>query len=211
MPPPPYDYSPRRHRYQTPDGRTLHRREVKGAVDKLIREIKAKAKTYGERVEAGTLTPAEFELEMRALLKAGHIIAASVGRGGRVRMTQSDWGWVGAKIKWQFGYLRKFTDKVIKGRIDKPVTSTRAQKYASSIYITFYQTIARDHQKDPNIKRARRILNAKESCPECVELAAQGWTPVDELPLLGEATSCGDFCKCRIEFEDEQGGTANAD
>ena len=205
MPPPPHDYLPGKHQFRdAATGRLVRRREVKQEIDKLIRHIKEKAKTYAEQVDSGQITPAEFEIEMRELLKSGHIIAASVGRGGRERMNQSDWGWVGSKIKWQYGYLRKFTDKVIKGKVKSPVTPARAQKYASSIYISFYQTVARDNQESGSKDKVlvKRVLNAKESCPDCRHYAAKGYIPVSEQPLLGEL-SCGDFCRCDLVFKNE--------
>src|SRR3954467_2552266 len=118
-------------------GRTVSRAKVRSLIDDLTTTVQKDAKTIATKFESGGINLAEFELQMRELLKSGHIIAASIGRGGRLRMTQADWGRVGAKLKWQYGYLSKFARKIERGSISKILTANRAQAYASALHITF--------------------------------------------------------------------------
>lgn len=198
----PYDYNRQKRRFVDASGRTIPLREVRAQIDKLTAFVQQEARALAAQFEAGRITLAEFELGMRELLKSGHIIAASVGRGGRKRLTQADWGRVGAKVKWQYEFLAKFTRKIGQGKISKILTANRAQKYASALRITFYQTFGIEREGDPDTPRVRRILNAQESCEECVAYADMGFIPVDEMPELGEL-ECGDFCKCDLEFEND--------
>src|SRR4051794_18174699 len=108
----PHDYDPKARRFVKPDGRVISREKVRGLIDALTETVQKDAKSIASKFERGDITLAQFEIEMRSLLKSGHIIAASIGRGGRARLTQADWGRVGYKIKWQYGYLSKFARKI---------------------------------------------------------------------------------------------------
>src|SRR5688572_1895956 len=111
---PPHDYSTKQKKF-VGVSRLAVRHEINKLTDFVAREAARIAKGY----QAGNLTLLEFETEMRVLLKSAHIVAASVGRGGRSRMLQQDWGRVGAKIKWQNGYLTKFARKIGRGSISE--------------------------------------------------------------------------------------------
>ena len=195
----PHDYDPQRKRF-VKNGETTDPKEVRALIDKLTETVKKDAKRIAKRYETNKITLAQFKKEMQDLLRSGHIVAASVGKGGRERMTQRDWGKVGAKIKWQYGYLDKFVKKIEQGRISKILTANRAQAYASALHITYYQSNATENKPDKPL--VRRVLNAKESCDGCSQYAAMGWIPVDEMPELGEL-ECGDFCKCDLVFRDD--------
>lgn len=201
----PHDYDPQRKRF-VKDGQTIDPKEVRALIDKLTETVQKDAKRIAKRYETNKITLAQFKKEMQLLLRSGHIVAASVGKGGRDRMTQADWGKVGAKIKWQYGYLDKFAKKIESGRISKIHTANRAQSYASALHVTFYESFATENAKVDKGKDeplVRRVLNAKESCAGCSKYAAKGWIPVAEMPLLGEL-ECGDFCKCDLEFKDDE-------
>lgn len=207
----PHDYDPKSRKFVNRDtGRTVSRAKVRSLIDDLTATVQKDAKTIATKFESGGINLAEFEIAMRDLLKSGHIIAASIGRGGRLRMTQADWGRVGAKLKWQYGYLSKFARKIERGSISKILTANRAQAYASALHITFYQSFAVEGEQADERPKVRRILNAKESCDDCVHYASLGFISVDAMPELG-SLSCGDFCKCDLEFEDDvQAGNDNS-
>lgn len=188
-------------------GELVSRAAVRAEIDKLTDFVKREAKTLSENLESGAISLTDWHLAMRELLKSAHIIAASVGRGGFARMTQKDWGVVGAKIKWQYGFLQKTARSIEKGKILKALVPGRAQKYAAALHISFYRAFGEAQAEGRAITGekpllVKREINSKEGCAECLEYAAMGFIPVDEQPLLGEL-SCGDFCKCDLVFEGE--------
>lgn len=188
-------------------GELVSRAAVRAEIDKLTDFVKREAKTLSENLESGAIGLTDWHLAMRELLKSAHIIAASVGRGGIARMTQKDWGIVGAKIKWQYGFLQKTAISIEKGKILKALVPGRAQKYASALHITFYRAFGEAQAEGREVTGeqpilVKRELNAKESCDDCIEYAGMGFIPVDEMPSLGEL-ECGDFCKCDLVFENE--------
>jgi hypothetical protein len=198
----PHDYDVRAKRF-IKGSRVLTRAEVRYQIDRLTEHVGRKAKRVAARYAEGKINVPEFELEMRDILKAGHIVAAAIGKGGRTNMTVSDWGAVGARVKKEYQYLAKFSRKIRMGKISKILTTGRAQKYASAIRITFYRAFGKEQSDEKKQKRVKRVLNAQESCDECVEYAAMGYIPLDEMPLLGEL-ECGPFCKCDLVFEEDE-------
>jgi len=205
----PYDYDKRKRRYKSPDGSYVTREELRALIDKLTAFVTKRTASIARKFDAGDITAAEFNTLMREVLKAGHIVSASVGRGGRAMMDSADWARVGRKIKWQYGYLDKFSAKLAKGTLKTANTVSRAKAYASSIYVSYADSLhiatteAIDGEKTTGIL-ARLVQNSQEGCAECEADASEGWVPVEEMGEIGTRI-CGDYCKCDIEFSDLDG------
>lgn len=189
----------------------MSRKEIRAIIDKLTDYVTKRTKTLGAKVDAGEITTAAFNVEMRELLKSAHIIAASVGKGGRQQMTFSDWGKVGRKLNWQYKYLDRFTKKLERKVLSKANTVNRARTYVNAVYISYAQMFQEsqmvslepsgDQTKDENIL-VRLITNSDEGCPECAADEAEGWMKPEDMQELGTRI-CGDFCRCTLEFGDE--------
>jgi hypothetical protein len=208
----PDDFDVRSHHYFTESGRRRTRAEVRGFIDQLTDKVKRQAKRLAVMAHNGTITQAEFEASMRTLLRSGHVIAASVGRGGRVRMTAKDWGRVGAKIKWQYKFLAKFARKIGTDAISGAASSNRVQLYADALHISYYRAFYSEMAESPKDKpigkdgkelMVKLMQNSKEGCEDCEADAAMGWMRLDEMGLLGTRI-CGDFCKCDLVFSDDE-------
>ena len=204
-PPPPHDYDPRRLQFRDGEtGRLISRAAVRRLIDELVGRVQKDAARIAAEYERGDLTITQFEIAMRELLKSGHVVAASVGKGGRRRMTKADWGRVGAKLRDEYRYLSRFARKIEQGRISKLLTTSRAQLYAAGLNVSFYKAFT-DEQVQGRAEekpKVRRVLHATESCDGCRRYAAKGWISVNQMPLIGEL-ECGNFCKCTLEFEDD--------
>jgi hypothetical protein len=118
----------------------------------------------------------------------------------------------GAKIKWQYQYLAKFTRKLEQGRISKIATASRARSYASSVFVSFsnmFQKAQTEFVQDgKNPARVRLVTNSQEGCTECAADEAEGWMSVDDMKEIGTRI-CGDFCRCDLIFEDEERSIAD--
>lgn len=197
----PHDYDTKTKRFVG-----VSRLAVRAEINKLTDHVAKEAAKIATRLQKKTISLIEFEIQMRDLLRSAHIIAASVGKGGRERMTQADWRRVGAKIKWQNGYLQKFARKIGRGSVSEIATASRAKSYASSIFVSFSNTFQKAQMEfvkgGSNPMQCRLITNSEEGCEECAADEAQGWISVDDMGEIGSRI-CGDFCKCDIEFEDE--------
>ena len=208
------DYDVRAKHFITKAGRIRSRSEMRQEVAKITDHLKKEARRLAQAQAAGRITANELETEMRSLLKASHTLAASIGRGGWKRMTPKDWGRVGAKIKWQNKYLKKFARIIARDILSGPAAMNRIQSYASAIHVTFYRAFAEEMRETgtmpsdvPRDKDGKEILvklvqNSEEGCPDCIADADEGFMPLDEMGDLG-TRECGDWCKCILVFSDE--------
>jgi hypothetical protein len=201
----PIDYDVKAKQFVS-EGRKVSRLEVRNEINGLLQFVEQQAASLGKRFNGGEVSRANFENSMRELLRSAHIIAASVGKGGRSQMTQADWGRIGAKIKWQYGYLDKFAKKLDWGILSESAAAARAKSYASSIFVSFSNNFQEAQTEfvagGKNPLQARLIQNSEEGCAECTADAAEGWMSVDDMGEIGSRL-CGDFCKCDIEFSDD--------
>ncbi len=46
----------------------------------------------------------------------------------------------------------------------------------------------------------RRVINSKEGCVECSEVASYEFIPIEEMPEIGSLV-CGVWCLCEVEFK----------
>jgi hypothetical protein len=82
---------------------------------------------------------------------------------------------------------------------------SRAKSYVRAAHITFANVELEVYKTLDFYDEARRVLRAAEHCrdteltPGCLELAAQGWMPVDQMTPIGDAT-CMQWCRCYIEY-----------
>lgn len=186
------------------DGKYVTRVELRAHFEGLSDFVQRQAGKLGKQFDSGKLSAAEFNAAMRELLKSSHIVAASIGRGGKAQMTAKDWARVGRKINWQYGYLDKFTRKLEAGTL-KANTANRAKSYVSSVYISYADSIAESVKENPPDGEkvlVRLIQNSKEGCEECNADAAAGWTDPNDMGEIGSRI-CGDWCLCEFEFSDE--------
>lgn len=186
------------------------RREVRELLEKLLDHTKGSARTLATQYDDGEISITEFEAGMRSLLKSSHLVSASIGRGGRSRMTAKDWGRVGNKIRWQNGYLKRFARRLANG-MSKSMSESRAASYSAAIYTSYADSVAetRSEWKDAGYGKdgeelVRLVTDSAESCAECAADEAEGWVPESELsPLFSRI--CGDWCRCEILWKSDEG------
>lgn len=194
-------YDPDRKQFKQ-GGKVISRAATRAKIDKLTAHISKEAAKIGDRYSKGRIGIAGFESEMRTLLKSAHIISASVGRGGRDRMTQSDWAKVGNRLKKEYSYLSLFSRKLQRGTLSKAYTANRAKLYASSVVMSYHETVHKEAtQNSVSDVKVRLVQNSKEGCVECNADAARGWVNVEDLDEIGTRI-CQNFCLCEILFSD---------
>jgi hypothetical protein len=202
----PYLYSRRFKRFLTRSGTPVSRLAVRDEVDKLIRHVGNESQKLANKFLQNRLTLQQFETQTSELLKAGHITAASIGRGGIGRMSQKDWEAVGAKIAWQNDYLSRFAKRIEAGTVSPRMTNYRAGLYADALFTSFSNTFFKEGKSDipegKNAERCKLKTNSIEGCKECAADEARGWISVDDMKPIGTRI-CGDFCKCDIIFEND--------
>lgn len=99
----------------------------------------------------------------------------------------------------QARYLARFRDQLRNGGQDPgEAAANRAAMYADATWSTGWTVLLQD-MAAIGMKFGRRVLGVADHCEECVDLAGLGWTPIQEVVPIGNA-SCHVRCHCHLEF-----------
>lgn len=184
----------------------MEQSEILALIEKLTTASKREARRISAKLENGTIDVDEWKAAILALLVSSHIIAASVGRGGRSAMTSSDWQKVSDKVAWQESYLTQLREKIVAGGVivAAGVIAARAVKYFDAPYISFSSAFREKEIESTGGKvMVRLITNSVEGCSECADDEAEGWMDLEDCKELGDRI-CGDWCKCFLEFSSNE-------
>jgi len=165
----------------------------------------------GDRLSTRSITLSEFQREAGNNLRRIHIASAVLGKGGRDKMTQSDWDKVQETIKRQlykgrgedgkpFG-IKHLAAEWKAGKVSPAQLKARLGLYAQSGVIS-YSTAELNEAKKRGVKRGKRVLAiGGDHCSECITYAARGVVNLSDIIPIGVACSCRGNCLCVIEFE----------
>lgn len=193
-----FSFDPRAQRYRNEtSGRFVAWREVRAQVDRVIERGADRMQVLTERLARGELSIADWMRGMGQEMKIQHILAAVSARGGWEQMTPADFGRVGAKLRNEYGYLRRFAEQIARGEIPIDGRAVARSRLYSHAARAEYEQIRREAGV---YTQERRVLHASESCEDCVEYASWGWRPIGTLPPIGDSR-CGVNCRCTFEFK----------
>lgn len=194
-----FTFDPRPGRYRDVEsGRFVSAAQVREAVDATADLSAERMADAAARLRSGAITVEQWQAEMYAHVKDVHVAEALAGYGGREQMTPQRWGFVGARVRAEYGYVRNLTSEIIDGR--QPLNASldaRVRQYAQAGRVTFETVQAREAAARGQ-NEERNILHARESCAECRGLAARGWVQRGTLPMVG-ARTCKNYCRCTID------------
>lgn len=198
-------------RYRDADtGRFVRESAVRSARQTIIDRATAEVDVLAARLADGTITTAEWTIQMRDAVKRTTIDQYLLGRGGRNAMTQADWGRIGYRLRQQYGYLQRFAQAVDAGQLSDAQIAARAKLYVSATWSTLdrakgasWQIVLPAHPGDGGTRcksRCRchweihadkdaglilatwRLDSQAEHCDGCRENAAR-WSPL-AFPLV---------------------------
>jgi hypothetical protein len=185
-------------RYRDGD-RLLTREEVRAEMEKITRHVERQSRILANRLINKRISLVEWQISMRELVKASHVLGGALGYGGFAQMTSARWGTIGAELRRQYRYLNRFARHIEQGRVIlESQIANRAQLYAKSIRTVYYlgETAV---AKLSGIGESRRILHALESCTQCLAWSRRGFVPIDDQPPVGKLI-CGQYCRCTFEY-----------
>jgi hypothetical protein len=165
----------------------------------MSRKIDALSSTYvqrlSDRLSAGEITLADWQIDMREELRRVHALQLIAGAGGDAsQVTADDWLRLGPELRRQYGFLSDFGQAIQDGSVSGGQIGARAQMYAHSARTSYWRqaTAGVDLPAQPgegsecltNCQCSWEemgdgwhwILHASESCPTCEQRASQ-WNP----------------------------------
>jgi hypothetical protein len=170
---------------------------LRAAVRRITEDTADRLHILTERRLAGPLDTLGWRTAMRAELRTGYGVAASLAAGGVDQLGPSERGVLGGLLRNQYSWLDQFSLDLSTGRVEGPAALARARLYAGGAHST-YEHFGRRGAINRGHDRERNVLGAADHCEECRGLAARQWVIIGSLPLPG-SRSCQGNCRCSIE------------
>lgn len=204
MPIRPYRWSVNAGRYIDAQGRFVSLAQVRGALDRALDAAERDARALAIALRDGRISLIAWEREMRGIIKAVHLYSYALSVGGWRQLSAAELGRVGAEVREQYRYLRKFGMEIennlpLGGRfVARAVMYPRAGRYLQSVG-QMEQMLIRGWDQERNIRYSG------DSCRGCIEAERAGWVPTGSLPPPGRRDCLGN-CRCRMAYRNSVTG-----
>lgn len=179
-------------------GQLISRTQVRQALEESLGNLTRRTDTLADDLRSGRISLTEWRDEMRDTIKQTQMAAAELAKGGRQQMTQADYGRVGQATLRQYQYLENWVQEIQAGAPVDNRMEGRARQYLRAGRTSFLASEA-EAMRDRGYL-ARNVLDARESCAECIAETEKGLVPVGNLSLPGTRV-CRGNCKCHLIFE----------
>ncbi len=198
------------HQYYSLDsGRFVPRSAIRDGLESLIDASAIRMNNLAEKLQAGSISLADWQMGMMQQIKAANIASAALANGGWAQMTQSNWGATGQMIREQYDYLRNFATQIANG--EQPLDGrflVRSDMYGDAANGT-YSEMERRSMAEDGYDEGRRILESgADHCDDCEQYASEGWMPIEDIPAIGDS-ACVTRCRCTIEYRNSSTGEDN--
>jgi hypothetical protein len=113
-------------------GRTITQKGMRRLFDSYQTRARIEVRNLAQRLADGVIDMKQWEAGMREVIKDTYSTGYMLGRGGKLQMTQADWGSVGGQLKNQYRYLNGFYEAVAAGDLTPAQIGARAELYINS-------------------------------------------------------------------------------
>ena len=195
----PFTFDPSTGRYRDQVGRVIPDSAIRKALDSVLSAQAQSTRDLTQRMMAGSLSLGEWQQAMMQNIKTSHLIGLATSNGGWKNLDQSDFGWVGQRIRSQYGYLRDFAADLQSGR--QPMNNTvmvRATMYVDAGRQT-HRAAQRRAAEKRGLKQERNQLGAADHCAGCLNETSKGWVPIGTLVPCG-SRNCMSRCHCTLLY-----------
>ena len=197
---PEFYFNSRSQRYHYRDsGAFVSQAAVDNLTSRAIAQKRNQIRDLGEQLIGGKVSLEDWEKATAGHLKQLHAWTYLIGKGGQKNMTQSDYGKLGLRLSYEYGYLRGFSEKIRDEGMSDAQFLARLELYINKANGTKQIAVQASHKQEGYIWE-RRYLRAVENCRSCISYAAMGWQPLGSLPAPTEKCECQANCKCYFKF-----------
>lgn len=190
-------------RYRGDGGRFVPDARVRAALDEVIQSQGQAMRALTQRLIDGTLSLPDWQRQAMQTVKVGHLEGLALASGGWDQLAQSDFGWVGQRIRQQYRYLDSFAQQVADGsQALNGGALARAEMYAEAARAT-HREAQRREAGSRGMEEERNQLGAADHCAGCVSQSTAGWVPLGTLVPCGER-DCLSRCHCVMRYRRRQ-------
>jgi hypothetical protein len=193
-----FDRTTQRYRYKD-SGKFLSKEAMQSLTKKAVGQVEKDLTVINQLLIDRKITVAAWEEQTRNGLRRLHTYQYFLGIGGEGNFTPSDRGVLNNKLKQEWGYLRKFAEKINNGEFSEAQFLNNANLYVSNTNTTYQLAAYKSHSR-AGYRWERRIRTKTESCTECLYYELLGWRTIGNLPHPGQDCSCRANCGCYKEF-----------
>lgn len=184
--------------------RKISRESVLRDVESFTLGIQNKQRELSNQLTNGQITSQQWYDESARLMKLSYRAAMDAARGSGEEPTEEEKNhWL--EVALILLLLLNSTARALE-EDEMSITKLRGIMVARGAAVrSIFKNWSLGLVKEAGFTEARRILGIAEHCQDsadregCIELAAQGWVPIDRFVPFGGAT-CRDHCKCSFEF-----------
>lgn len=201
---PGYEFARSAGRYRSlSTGRFVARNRIVLLLEAQVTAGERRLKELATAYHEGKLYPAVWAAQTRTEIRRMHIQYCAMGAGGFDRLSQSDYGRIGAMLRTEYGKIAGTAADVQAGTVSLPQLLNRMNGHVGSARSLFYET-ERDTRraKSGYVLIQRRLIDwAADNCPDCLGYYRLGWQIAGRdspLPLPGRNCVCGNHCRCLI-------------
>lgn len=155
------------------------------------------------RLQQGALDLDEWTAIMRRSITNQEVAVEALARGGWSQVRPSDYVRASQRVEAQFGFLRGMQERIVAGYYGPTLEANGILNHASQysgVARASYENVLMQVGKESGHDGAERVKGANDHCDDCVEWAALGRIPLDEMmdnyPI--GASVCGGRCHCII-------------
>lgn len=189
--------------YVANGGAPVPRDVAKQAANTIVANSQFAMQDATLRLQQGAIDLNEWTSVMRSSITNQEIAAEALARGGWNQVRPADYVRASQRVETQFEYLRGFQERIVSGYYG-PTLEANGILQHSSLYANqaraSYENVLMQAGKESGHDWAERIKGANDHCDDCVEWAALGRIPIDEMmdnyPI--GASVCGGRCNCVI-------------
>jgi hypothetical protein len=202
-----YTWDVKAVRYRAPSGRFVKRSDVLKAFRRGTEAGQRRAQLLNGLASSDVTL---WQQALREQVKLAHLQAAALGKGGVKQLTQSDYGRLGAELKYQYQRLDLFAQAIARGEIDtsSPKFAARVNAYFNAAQKTYWTTTARVHDAagymvrnvpSPLVEHCQASAK-RPGVPGCEEETEKGLVTLSRMSMPGTRV-CVTGCACVLRFE----------
>lgn len=188
----------------TSTGKFVSRQRITDLMEQQVASAEDRMAQIVQGVAGKSLAPGVGQEMMRDELRRLALTDAALGKGGIDQLDFRDYGRVGNQLRDSYQRMSNMLDGVESGKVSLPQALNRLEGYTLEARNQFFAAQRAAAQASGRAMEERRILHAAESCPDCLTYAAMGWQPAGTLPMIGESSQCGKYCRCTLESREAQ-------
>jgi hypothetical protein len=184
----------------TTRGQFVSRARITDLLEQNVNGAEQRLASIVQGIFDGSIRPAYGQTLMREELRRMTLQNIALGKGGFDRLNFADYGKAGRELRDTYQRMTGLMRDIQNERVTLPQAMNRIHGYVGNARTLFYEAEREAMRQSDRRYEERRVLNARESCVDCVRYAGMGWQPFGVLPAPGSGSRCGTNCRCSLEW-----------